>query len=82
MGHEENGSEADRVSFTANPFLSMTIVEDSNTGDITWDCDSCGGRGDPFTAMTRYQTIRDKFNTHLRQSHKLTKDHTQGWYAR
>lgn len=69
------------MSFTANPFQSMTIVVDG-LGEITWECDSCGGHGNPFTPATRYQTLRDNFNEHLKKSHALKKDNPQGWYAR
>lgn len=67
------------MSFSEDPYRVLRVVTRKD-GTLGWNCDSCGGgwrAGFPATATV--QEIREHFNRHVAESHRLTPDQTKDW---
>lgn len=71
------------MSFTENPYYTLTVSESVSTGKIHWVCDSCGGQSKTgFDSSTPVDVIWNDFIDHIRNSHRRTPSDFEGWGTR
>ena len=70
------------MSFDANPYRVMEIATSEDGEFASWRCSSCGGGWkSSFPINTPVRLIREDFDRHVWDDHRLTREDVKDWYA-